>query len=102
VADKQCFFDCAVDAERADACLRVCLAELGSKQRDQIITYYGHDKTEKIRRRRELAERLGINQNALRVRMYRVRAVLEKCMKRCMESGKANRPIQEIFSLQSD
>jgi RNA polymerase sigma factor (sigma-70 family) len=72
------------ELERADACLQLCLEELGSKQRRQIITYYGHEKNEKIRRRRELAERMGIGQNALRVRMHRLRAVLEKCIKRCM------------------
>jgi RNA polymerase sigma factor (sigma-70 family) len=72
------------DLERADACLRLCLEGLGSKQRRQIVTYYGHEKSEKIRRRRELAERMGIEQNALRVRMHRLRAVLEKCMKQCM------------------
>ena len=91
MADKQSLLDVAAELERADACLRLCLQQLGSKQRQQIITYYGHDKSEKICRRRELAERLGIGQNALRVRMYRLRAVLEKCMKRCMESGKASR-----------
>src|SRR6266850_6206624 len=30
------------DLERADACLRSCLEGLGSKQRRQIVTYYGH------------------------------------------------------------
>jgi RNA polymerase sigma factor (sigma-70 family) len=88
MADNRSLVDRAAALERADTCLRLCLKELGSKQRQQIITYYGHEKSEKIRRRRELAQRMGIEQNALRVRMHRLRAVLEKCMKRCMaESG---------------
>ncbi len=84
MADNQRLADSAPDLERADTCLRLCLRKLGSKERQQIITYYGHEKSEKVRRRRELAQRLGIEQNALRVRMYRLRAILEKCMKRCM------------------
>ena len=98
LADNRASVRGVMDVERADACLKLCLEQLGAKQRQEIITYYGHEKSEKIRRRRELAERLGINQNALRVRMYRLRAVLEKCMKRCMESRKANRFGQEILS----
>jgi RNA polymerase sigma factor (sigma-70 family) len=84
MADNKALADRETDLERADACLRVCLKKLGSKQRQQIITYYGHEKSEKIRRRRELAQRMGIEQNALRVRMHRLRAVLEKCIKRCL------------------
>jgi RNA polymerase sigma factor (sigma-70 family) len=91
MADNQSLTDHAAELERIDACLRSCLKELGSKQRQQIITYYGHEKSEKVRRRRELSQRLGIEQNALRVRMHRLRAVLEKCIRRCMAGPAKNK-----------
>ena len=72
------------ELERIDGCLRSCMKQLSSKQRQQIISYYGYEKSEKVRRRREMAHRLGIEQNALRVRMHRIRAVLEKCIRSCL------------------
>lgn len=78
------------DLERKDECLRQCLGRLTAEQRQQIIKYYGGDKQEKIRLRREMAEELGIEQNALRVRMFRLRATLETCIERCVER-RANR-----------
>jgi RNA polymerase sigma factor (sigma-70 family) len=72
------------ELEVADMCLRRCLDKIGAQKRRQIITYYGHEKSEKIRHRRELAEQMGIGQNALRVRMHRLRTILEKCIEGCI------------------
>jgi RNA polymerase sigma factor (sigma-70 family) len=84
MADALASAERTAELERLDSCLRSCLKQLSGKQRQQIISYYGYEKSEKVRRRREMARRLGIEQNALRVRMHRVRAVLEKCIRRCM------------------
>jgi RNA polymerase sigma factor (sigma-70 family) len=89
MADRYRLSEHTAELEYLDACLRSCLKELSSKQRQQILSYYGHEKSEKVRRRREMAQRLGIEQNALRVRMYRLRAVLEECIRRCMAEKRA-------------
>jgi RNA polymerase sigma factor (sigma-70 family) len=73
------------DLERKDFCLRQCLQKLTEEQRQQIINYYGGEKQLKIRSRKELAQDLGIGQNTLRVRMYRLRANLETCIEKCLE-----------------
>jgi RNA polymerase sigma factor (sigma-70 family) len=84
MADRYRSSERTAELEYIDTCLRSCLKALSSKQRQQILTYYGHEKSEKVRRRREMAQRMRIEQNALRVRMYRLRAVLEKCIRRCL------------------
>jgi RNA polymerase sigma factor (sigma-70 family) len=76
--------------EHEDTCLRHCLNKVAAKERERIIRYYGGDKQEKIRLRKELAKELGIGQNALRVRMFRLRANLETCIKKCLESAADN------------
>lgn len=72
------------DVEQEDICLRQCLQKLTAAERLQIIRYYGGEKTEKIRSRKEMAKELGIEQNTLRVRMYRLRATLETCLEKCL------------------
>jgi RNA polymerase sigma factor (sigma-70 family) len=69
------------------ACLRSCLAEIAKddEERRLIINYYDSDEGEKDKRRRKsIAERLGIKINALKVRMFRLRERLEKCINECV------------------
>ena len=73
------------DLERKDFCLRHCMQKLTEAQRQQIIKYYGGEKQEKIRLREELGKELGIGQNTLRVRMFRLRANLETCIEKCLK-----------------
>jgi DNA-directed RNA polymerase specialized sigma24 family protein len=72
------------ELELEDTCLSRCLQRLPGEQRQQIIQYYGGDKHEKIRARKQLADDMGIGQNALRVRMHRIRATLEICIENCL------------------
>jgi DNA-directed RNA polymerase specialized sigma24 family protein len=66
---------------RADS-LRRCLAMLSGKDRELITQYYEGDGPSKITRRKELAFRLGLQLNALRIRACRLREKLEQCMGR--------------------
>jgi RNA polymerase sigma factor (sigma-70 family) len=68
-------------------CLERCLSELTPDNRQMVLDYYKGDKTEKIERRKEMAEELGINPNALRIRVHRVRATLQDCMARCLRES---------------
>lgn len=74
-------------AEETDyrlACFDHCLSTLSSDVRELIIGYYQEEKHEKIVGRRELAERLGIPLNALRIRAHRIRKTLEECIQDCL------------------
>jgi RNA polymerase sigma factor (sigma-70 family) len=76
------------DENRMYWCLEKCLAELTPENRLLVSNYYQENGGGKIQHRREMAEEMGVAANALRIRVYRIRADLEKCLKRCCEAEK--------------
>lgn len=66
--------------------LRQCLAALPPETRQTLLEYYEDDKSAKIEGRRAMAERLQVPLNALRIRMHRVRAKIEECVRHGWES----------------
>jgi len=66
--------------ERRFECLERCLQELKPEQRELVVEYYRDERRQKIERRRDLAQRLGISMNALGIRACRIRATLEACV----------------------
>jgi RNA polymerase sigma factor (sigma-70 family) len=70
--------------ERQD-CFEQCLKELPIENRRLILQYYLDEKRDKINRRLEMAERLGIPLNALRSRAQRIRNRLEECVNGCLK-----------------
>jgi RNA polymerase sigma factor (sigma-70 family) len=66
-------------------CLEECISKLSEKDRELVLKYYQADGREKIEQRKLLADKLGIAPNALRIRAYRIRAALQKCLDKCME-----------------
>lgn len=77
------------DTERGLRCLERCLARLTPQNRELILEYYQYSEHAKIERRRELARRLGLALNALRIRAHRIRAELKKCVRQCLEEAAA-------------
>ena len=71
--------------EALDACLSHCLERLEKDDRDLIREYYGGERQEKIRRRRELAEKLGVTLPYLRVLAQRIKLKLKKCILDCLD-----------------
>jgi RNA polymerase sigma factor (sigma-70 family) len=65
-------------AERRLDWLAVGLDQLPAESRELILDYYQGDHRERIRHRKQIAERLGIPLNALRIRVYRIRERLER------------------------
>ena len=66
-------------------CLDRCLDELKPEQRTLIVDYYRNTGRQKIERRRELAQRLGITMNALAIRACRIRDALLAGLEACPE-----------------
>lgn len=58
-----------------------CLQKLKKKDQELILAYYQDNKREKIDRRKLLAEQLGLSAEKLRVRIYRLKNALEKCVR---------------------
>lgn len=81
--------DTSTDIEREYECLEQCMQHLSEQNRELVIQYYQEEKSAKIEHRRELAQRLGIALNALRIRAYRIRASLQDCVRTCVSEGAA-------------
>lgn len=67
-------------------CLEKCLGELTPQNRELVLEYYREKEGAKIKHHKEMARRLGIAVNALRIRMCRVRANLKECMRECLKA----------------
>lgn len=76
----------SAEAERRSWCLERCLKQLDTQQRHLVTTYYQHDKRAKIEQRRSLAEQYGLSDNALKIRVFRVRQQLFQCLVECLKS----------------
>lgn len=61
------------DVEARDACLQRCLGDLSAEDRDLIVAYYVGAGRERIDGRAQLAAALGVSENALRLRVQRLR-----------------------------
>jgi DNA-directed RNA polymerase specialized sigma24 family protein len=71
------------ETQRRVETLKGCLAQLAQPSRDLVVQYYEvGEGAEKIKKRRELADRLGLPVNALRIRVCRLREKLELCLKK--------------------
>jgi DNA-directed RNA polymerase specialized sigma24 family protein len=73
------------EIEQEYQCLERCLEQLPLIDRQLVLEYYQNDKREKIDRRKEMARRMGIAQNALRIRTHRIRLILQGCVQKCLE-----------------
>lgn len=72
------------ETEREHQCLDRCMGELPEPNRELLLEYYRDDGRAKIEHRKELAARLGVAQNALRIRVYRIRATVQECVHNCL------------------
>ena len=67
-----------------EECLRNCLQKLSEEKRELIMAYYAKDKQAKIDHRTEMARRMGVSVETLRVKAFRIRGTLEECIERCL------------------
>jgi DNA-directed RNA polymerase specialized sigma24 family protein len=84
------------DPDLRIACLRSCLVEVASNADDRllILGYYDTENVEKIKdQRKNLAEKLGLTANTLKVKASRLRDRLEKCINECVR--KRTLPVTE-------
>ena len=67
-------------------CLEQCMKSLPTRSRELFLQYYQEDKRAKIELRKQMAEGLGIELNALRIRACRIRAHLQACVLECLKN----------------
>ena len=75
----------AEETAEIDDCLQSCLRKLTAEKRKLILAYYAKEKQAKIDYRHELAQRLEISLETLRVRVFRIRASIAECIESCLE-----------------
>lgn len=68
-------------------CLDKCMAELPAQNQSVILAYYEGKGLAKIRRRKKIAEDLGITVTALRLRVFHMRVQLSRCMEECLQQA---------------
>jgi DNA-directed RNA polymerase specialized sigma24 family protein len=78
-----------LEKEMENECLEQCMRQLIPRNRELIVEYYRYDRAAKIQHRKELAERMDVAVNALRIRAHRIRNNLQKCVFRCIENNSA-------------
>jgi len=66
-------------------CLEKCLAKLSADKRKLLTDYFNTDEKNFITTRKCLASGLGITLNTLRIRVCRLKSILEKCTKDCCQ-----------------
>jgi DNA-directed RNA polymerase specialized sigma24 family protein len=71
--------------EKMYGCLERCLPNLSPSSRELILDYYSVENPEEPSSRKDFAEQWGIALDQLRVRVYRIRKMLEACIQACME-----------------
>ena len=73
-----------INPDARQICFDRCLEELPPDSRNLILEYYQGEGAAKIKHRQDLADKLGIPLNALRIRVHRTRKTLEKCIAECL------------------
>jgi len=70
--------------EQRFECMKKCLQSLSSEDRDLIVKNCSLDKNGKL----EMAATMGLTMNALRLRVFRIRAGLRVCCEKCIRARK--------------
>jgi len=68
-------------------CLEFCLESLSTENRILILDYYREERSRKIELRKQLAAKMGMPLNALRIRAHRIRVQLEQCVGNCVRKS---------------
>jgi DNA-directed RNA polymerase specialized sigma24 family protein len=73
------------DVEQQYQCLDHCMGKLTDGNRSLILQYYRERRQARIDSRRGILQMLNLKPSALRVRVFRIRETLEKCVRQCIE-----------------
>jgi DNA-directed RNA polymerase specialized sigma24 family protein len=68
-------------------CMERCFGALPAETREMIAEYCKGEKRGKTENRNTLAGRMGVSLNTLRIRVHRIRAQLDDCMRECVRKS---------------
>lgn len=81
----------AAQRERRLAALEACLDGLPPRTQQMVLRYHADDGRQRIDHRKQLADELGIALNALRIRVHRLRAQIEACVRARLDRNDPDR-----------
>jgi DNA-directed RNA polymerase specialized sigma24 family protein len=73
--------------EQVRSCFERCIGALSETNRRLVLRYYEDSGRTRIDARRQLAQELAVSENALRIRIQRLRDQLEACITACLSHG---------------
>lgn len=76
----------AVEDEHKYECLRRCIDRLTPRNRELILAYYREGEQPNADWRKELAQKMGLEPNAMWVRVHRIREQLRECVGECLKN----------------
>lgn len=79
-------------------CISTCLGRLKPSQRHLLEAYFSHSRAAKVRSRKELARRLGVSLDALRVRVHRLLSAMRPCVVECCQHAEGPVARLEAYS----
>lgn len=85
------------ELERRYACLESCLKILEPEEQQLALQYYEGEKRQKIDNRKRLAERLGISEKTLSLRVHRIRRKLLPYLTECLEKAHRDEIDSQFF-----
>ncbi len=72
------------DSSLSKGCLKKCLARLSDEDRQIVSAYYASEERVAARHRQKVAEQFNLETNTLRVKAFRIRNHLRKCVFNCL------------------
>jgi len=67
------------------SCLDHCLQQLSEEDQELFLSYHQYDKKTKIKDRKQLAERMGMEIHQLRSKIFEIRLFLAGCIRGCVK-----------------
>ena len=84
------------EVDRRLACLQDCLDRLPAPHRGLLTVYHLDKSASRLAARKDLAETLHLPPGALRLRVFRIRRQLERCVKVCMTRSSSSMESETI------
>jgi len=73
-------------AEAQLDCFQRCIEQQSPDSRALLLQYYEESGRSRIEKRTALARQMGVPLNALRIRIHRIKSVVQNCMEKCIRN----------------
>lgn len=79
-----CYDPRIVNEDKYLDCLQECMQDLPPEQKKLLINYFKYKNEKKAEHHKKMLQELGLEPSTLRTKVYRLKMVVEKCVKKCV------------------